>query len=239
MPDTPPVVFLTRPREASERFAESLRSSCEAPFSIVMSPVIRIEAVAPAPNLSGFSAVIFTSAHAVDATKGSDGANGMTAYCVGKRTWQSAKDAGFAAIDSGGDSQALIAKINEDCPDAPLVHLRGVHSHGDIARRLSENGIQTEELVVYDQVQTEAGPELASLIEDKRQLIVPVFSARSARLLSERFAGTEAQPHVVAISDLAAKAWNAPARMISVARQPDAISMREAVVRAIQSDSPC
>ncbi len=234
-----PIVLLTRPSLGSEQFAQALRQSCQVPVSVIISPVLKIETTGRSPDLTGYEGVVLTSSHAVDAVNGSHDLGGLIAYCVGAATARKAKEAGFAAIDAGGNAEALIDRVMRDRPEGPLLHLRGVHSQGDIAARLSEDGIKTSELVVYDQVEMELGPDASAAIHTQRPLIVPVFSTRSAGLLSAYFADNVSGPHVVAISEPVAGSWKARASRVTIAKRPDARSMVEAVVEAIQIDSPC
>ena len=211
-----PVVLLTRPREGSERFGSALKAACDLPFTIAISPLLGIEPMSDLTDLFGYSAVIFTSAHAVDAVSNSEKAFGLTAYCVGERTRRKATEAGFTAINGGGTAEALLEKIVEAKPRGRVLHIRGVHAQGEITERLQSRGLVAEEAVVYDQVELPFDPETVALLQSSAKLIVPVFSARTARLLSARFSDVPSKPYVVAISDAVAHSWDAAARTVRV-----------------------
>lgn len=214
MPPAPrPILLLTRPGDDSERTAARIGAD------VIVAPILQIvpvdhdgAALARAPGL------VFTSAHAV-ASAGPG--RGRHAICVGERTGQVARDAGFAVIQGAGTADSLVPLIAAS--PVPLVHPHGRH----LAQRLAVPGI-----VVYDQRPQPLTARARAALMGARPVVVPVYSPRSARLLAGMAAGARAPLWLVAISDAAAAAWTAPAARRAVADQPSGRAM-DAAIRAM------
>lgn len=214
MPPAPrPILLMTRPGDDSERTAARIGAD------VIVAPILQIvpvdhdgAALARAPGL------VFTSAHAV-ASAGPG--RGRPAICVGERTGQVARDAGFAVIQGAGTADSLVPLI--EASPVPLVHPHGRH----LAQRLAVPGI-----VVYDQRPQPLTARARAALMGARPVVVPVYSPRSARLLAGMAAGARAPLWVVAISDAAAAAWTAPAARRAVADQPSGRAM-DAAIRAM------
>lgn len=214
MPPAPrPILLLTRPGDDSERTAARIGAD------VIVAPILQIvpvdhdgAALAQAPGL------VFTSAHAV-ASAGPG--RGRPAICVGERTGQVARDAGFAVIQGAGTADSLVPLIAAS--PVPLVHPHGRH----LAQRLAVPGI-----VVYDQRPQPLTARARAALMGARPVVVPVYSPRSARLLAGMAAGARAPLWLVAISDAAAAAWTAPAARRAVADQPSGRAM-DAAIRAM------
>ena len=99
-----------------------------------------------------------------------------------------------------------------------------------MAEALNERGFDVEEAVVYDQVAVSLTAEAQEILVGKSKVSVPLFSPRSARLLSEYT--ITADVTVVAISHQAAEAWQAGGRTL-IAEKPTAEAMCRAVLDAI------
>ncbi|WDA13114.1 uroporphyrinogen-III synthase [Paracoccus marcusii] len=214
MPPAPrPILLMTRPGDDSERTAARIGAD------VIVAPILQIvpvdhdgAALARAPGL------VFTSAHAV-ASAGPG--RGRPAICVGERTGQVARDAGFAVIQGAGTADSLAPLIAAS--PVPLVHPHGRH----LAQRLAVPGI-----VVYDQRPQPLTARARAALMGARPVVVPVYSPRSARLLAGMAAGARAPLWLVAISDAAAAAWTAPAARRAVADQPSGRAM-DAAIRAM------
>lgn len=214
MPPAPrPILLMTRPGDDSERTAARIGAD------VIVAPILQIvpvdhdgAALAQAPGL------VFTSAHAV-ASAGPG--RGRPAICVGERTGQVARDAGFAVIQGAGTADSLAPLIAAS--PVPLVHPHGRH----LAQRLAVPGI-----VVYDQRPQPLTARARAALMGARPVVVPVYSPRSARLLAGMAAGARAPLWLVAISDAAAAAWTAPAARRAVADQPSGRAM-DAAIRAM------
>lgn len=197
-----------------------------APDAIIVSPILRIVPVDhdPAP-LRAAAGLVFTSAHAVPAA--GPGA-GRPALCVGARTGDAARRAGFAVTEGAGTADSLLPLIAAHGPG--LIHPHGRH----LAQRLPVPGV-----VVYDQQALPLTPQAFAALAGARMVVVPVYSPRSAALLGGMAAGARAPLHVVAISPAAARAWaaggSAPPRM-TLAQAPSGAAMVQAIRRALAAE---
>ncbi|MCX7643695.1 MAG: uroporphyrinogen-III synthase [Rhodobacteraceae bacterium] len=225
-----PPLLLTRPRAASERFAEAWRAAAGAGAVVLIAPVTEIVPLPGAPDPSGYSGVVFASQNAVAALGAP--ARPVPAWCVGTRTAAAARAAGWAAEAAEGDADALVAMVAAAGARGPLLFARGRESHGEVAARLRAAGIACDEAVVYDQRPAPLGPEARALLGGTATVLVPLFSAGSARRLAAALAGlrVRAPLRVAALSGAVAEAWSGPAPdRLAVAGAPDA----EAMIRAL------
>lgn len=223
-----PAILLTRPTEGAARFADALRARLES-VSIVTSPVLRIEGTDARPDLSDDPVLVFTSVNGVE-HGGLSGAS-RKALCVGDATARAARDAGFDSISAGGDLRDLVAMIAADPPRKPVLHLRGAHASGDLMTDLAALGVQARETVVYQQSTQPLSVRALAVLDGKTTVIVPLFSPRSARALADQHRG-QAPLDIVAISDAAAQAAaELPRRNLTVAAEPTAQAMIDAICR--------
>ena len=112
---TKPVLIMTRPAQASRRFADSLAATTLAKLTVLISPLMQIKPVPAAINLEGVEGVVFSSGHGVEnAPMG----RGRTAYCVGSRTcsmqWSSFSACALAAISGTTPPNAACKSV---CPN--------------------------------------------------------------------------------------------------------------------------
>ncbi len=191
-----PTVLLTRPRAASERFAQDLQG-----MEVVIAPLMEIVATGADIRLDGISGLILTSEAAVAALPTSP----LRAYCVGPRTADAARAAGLLAEELGPNASGLVAQLLARHTDGTLLHVRGQHQRGDIAARLSAGGIPTRDVVAYDQRAVDPGPDFrAALARDA--LLVPLFSPRSAALFAQAADGLSPAAELFAMSTAVADA---------------------------------
>ncbi|SNR23287.1 uroporphyrinogen-III synthase [Paracoccus sediminis] len=209
----PPILLLTRPRPDSRRFAAMLPD-----WRAVIAPVLRIVAVDhDRARLRDAAGLVFTSAHAVGfAGPG----RGRLALCVGGHTAQAARAAGFDVRQGNGFAEGLLPLI-ADAP-VPLIHPHGCH----LARELPVPG-----MVVYDQQPVPLTAQARDVLAGGAPVVLPLFSPRSARLVSDAVRGARAPLWPVAISDAALSRWSAPAVGRAVADAPDAAAMVHAIRR--------
>jgi len=221
-----PAILLTRPADGAARFADALRARL-GDVDIVTAPVLRIEGTGALPDLSDDPVVIFTSVNGV--AHGGVAGFGRQALCVGDATAQAAMDAGFDTKSAGGDARDLLAMIAADPPRKPLLHLRGAHATGDQASDLRALGLRARDLVVYDQVAQPLTAQALDLLDGEDGVIVPLFSPRSARAFARQHRG-RAPLDVIAISRAAADAAaDLPRRSLTVATEPQARAMIDAI----------
>ncbi len=227
MPQPPPVLLLTRPHPASERFAEQLRAG-GAVFRLIISPLLSIEVTGPLPETTGIRGVIFTSANGVMAWQTLGGGTDLPVYTVGTATARAAAAAGMSAACMGGDVDALGRRLLACKPPAPLLHAHGAHVRGELARRLSNGGLPCATAVIYDQPAVPLSDVARAALAGDAPVVVPVFSPRTGELLVNE--GAKAPLLVAAMSEAVAKALEPlHKRAIRVARTPESDAMREVV----------
>lgn len=219
-----PTLLLTRPIDASRRFAAMMGDRL-GEIAVVTAPLIGIRMVADAPEIAPDEGYILTSENAVAAIV-QHGLPRRRAWAVGDRTAAAAAAAGVPVRSAAGDAASLIDLILAENEHGPLVHLRGAHARGDIATRLTAAGVPTRATIVYEQpanglpdaVQHLTGP-----------IVAPVFSPRTAALLTANWRG-HAPMFLVAMSDAVATELAGLQRVaLQIARAPDARSMADAV----------
>ena len=206
-----PVLLLTRPAEDSRRFAAMLPE-----WQAVIAPILRIVPVDhDHARLRDAPGLVFTSAHAVPAA---GPGRGRLALCVGGHTAQVAGAAGFDVRQGNGFAEGLLPLIA--AAPVPLIHPHGRH----LARSLPVPG-----MVVYDQQAVPLTAEAQGLLTQTSPIVLPLFSARSAALVSRAVRGAAAPLWPVAISDAVLAGWSAPAARHAVAMAPDAAAMVAAI----------
>lgn len=227
-----PIVLLTRPKEASDRFAARLAARWPE-LEVVIAPLQEVRYLDWVQPKIKADALIFTSQNAVAAAVRA-GLQGP-AYCVGNQTADLAAKAGFVAISAEGESQALVARIGLDGPRA-VWHLRGRDAAGDVTSQLRKRGFAAFEAVVYEMVDCPADPKLLAHLKSDRPVLLPLFSPESARRAAAALQDIAAPLAVLALSDAVARAArgiNAGLRL--VAKRPDADGMLEIVEEALNS----
>ncbi|MBW0158281.1 uroporphyrinogen-III synthase [Sedimentimonas flavescens] len=226
-----PVLLLTRPEAASRRFAMQFHDRFGPDFSVVIAPLMEI--VALAPPIPEAQALIFTSQNAVTPLVALSPAMGRRAYCVGARTADVARKAGFEVIEGPGDARTLMPMIAKHHQEGRLLHARGVEVAVAVADILSTAGFETLEAVVYRQEARPIAPDSLALLRKAGVILAPVFSPKSARLL----AGLGLHRlQIAAISPSVAEACAeiGPDRL-EIAPSPDAEGILEALARLIGS----
>ena len=222
MTDPEPTLLLTRPKPQSEAFLVDCEARAGRRLPAVISPLIRIEQTGEVPKLDRYTTVIFTSANAVRRVLSSETLTGRIVKTVGERAASLARAAGAKAEALGEDVDAFILAASR--VEAPALVCRGVHSRGDLAARLRDQGIPLDEVVLYDQVAQPLSPAARQLLSGEYPVVAPVFSPRTANLLYGQGAMT-ASLTVIAMSRAVADAWKGPGEVL-VADRPNSTSMR-------------
>lgn len=224
MADQRPVLVLSRPERQSREFLAACKARVKRDIDAVISPVMKIEATPHAIDPERFSTFIVTSRNALDHV--GVPLRDRVVVTVGERTAEQARKLGAKAVCLGENVDAFIE--NASGVAAPALHLRGVHGRGDLAARLTTGGLPTEECIVYDQVEQPLSDEALSALAGGHA-VVPVFSPRSAALVSRHTVHPETR--VLAISPSAAAAWSGPGA-VTVSASPDRDGMLELVAAA-------
>lgn len=230
-----PTVLLTRPAEASERFAAQMRARF-GDVPVVVSPLMAPAFLAPAlPD--AWDGVILTSETGARALARLTARRGP-AICVGPRTAAAAAALGWQAEAVGGDAEGLVAALAARGLAGRWLHARGREAAGDLAARLNAAGAEVAEAVVYAQVAQPLSAEARAVLSAAAPVVVAVFSPRSARLLAAEAGPAPRAPlAAVAISPAAAAPVQALARAgLEVAPTPDAAGMLEALGRVLGKD---
>lgn len=229
-------ILLTRPLTQAERFAQECRA--EFPdLSILISPILRIEARPLTRSLKGVAGLILTSENAVRVLA-STGAKvaGLRALCVGDRTAAAARSIGLDAASTGGSADELVVSVLATPATGPLLHLRGAEAHGEIAARLSAEGWKVDEVIIYDQRPMELSPVAHALLARAYPVVLPLFSPRSAELLGIAVGRARSPLRIVALSSVVAERWSGPTpERVVVAREPNSAEMLRGVAQAIRS----
>lgn len=183
---------------------------------------------------SGVSGLIFTSANSVNAAMSLGVDRSLPAYCVGPATTGTAKGSGWAAQMVGATAEELVANLLKLRPESPLLHLRGEHSRGNVAERLTELGLTTLEQPVYQQRLLPLTPEAQDAANGAVPVIAPLFSPRTARQFADVWMGT-APLWLAAISEATAEPLGSIAfRRLKIAKEPTPKKMSKAVKKLVK-----
>ncbi len=194
-----PILLLTRPMDACQRFAQQVEDALPGQFDILMSPLLQIDVnPAPAAFHEGVKPV-FTSLNGVSAWAAWGGKTQDTAFCVGPATSDAATALGFDAINAGGTVDHLVSYLTRNAITGTLLHVRGEHTRGDFVDRLTRAGKHAIDVVAYSQNLQLLSPEAKDALEGAAPVIVPLFSPRSAKqFVNECPVGTK--PEMIGLS---------------------------------------
>lgn len=222
-------VLVTRPKAEGESFAAALTARFGGRVRPVISPLIAPRFLSPSIPGHDHAGVVFTSAQAVHAARQLGVPLPTLAWCVGRKTAAVAEAAGFLPRSADGDVESLASAILADPPDGRLLYLRGVDTHGNLLEKLISSGIATDVAIVYTQEPQPLTAEAFSLLGSPLDLIVPLFSPRTASLFLQAFPpGSAVRLHLAVMSaSVAAAVQDFPRK--AIAPQPDATGMLDAV----------
>ncbi len=218
-----PVLILTRPAPNAYAFLDMIAPVLLARVTVLISPLLRISGTGTPVDMQGIDGVIFTSANGpAFAPEG----GGRTAFCVGAKTTQAAEAKGWRAQMLGQTADELIEAVINKRPKGPLLHISGQHQRGDIARRLSDAGIKTTAVNVYDQTLLPLTPQAKSALTGGKPCIAPLFSPRTATQFA-RECDDLRHVIVIALSPAVADALgDKHPQQLLIADEPTANSMR-------------
>lgn len=232
-------VLLTRPQAEGESFASALRDRFGDRVRPLVAPLIAPRFLSPSLPGTDYSAVIFTSARAVEASRSLGVPLPANAWCVGKKTASVATAAGFNARSADGDVNDLAEAILLSKPDSRLLYLHGVDTRGNLLEILRNSGVQTDVAIVYAQEPQALSPEADILLSSAAHVVVPLFSPRTAALFRAALPETASAPlHFAAMSAAVADALDGlPREALAIASNPDAPGML-AAVETLLADLP-
>ena len=225
-----PVVLLTRPLDGSERVAQQLAES-GLPHRLVVSPILGIDLIPLSGLVDNDCTLILSSQHAASALKKSEQAIGQRAYCVGDATAEAAEAIGLKPISAQGTSTELAALIAADRPKTPLVWIRGETARPELPEALADLGISMSEQIGYRQIPQVLTEEATNALTDAKRVIIPLYSPRSAELVSAATSPATADRDAVFISQVAADAWvHKPPNFSTIAASPTGPDMLRALL---------
>lgn len=233
-----PILLMTRPAAQSARFAHDVAARAPG-LALVVSPVIEIVPRHLGHRPDAYAGLVFTSESGVAAFASAWAGRTHPVWCVGTRTADAARAAGFACVasaaDGGGDAEALLRLLLDAQPRTPLLHVRGAFARGDLAPRLTAAGLLCEGCILYDQEARPLTPQARTALRGSVPVVLPLFSPRSATLCADGVAGATAPLRPAAISPAAARAWQAlrPEPPV-VADRPDSAAMLDAVCGIVE-----
>jgi uroporphyrinogen-III synthase len=225
-------ILITRSEPGASQSAERLLALGYQP---IVEPLFTLEAI-PA-MLPMFDALAFTSANGVRAFAGLSQRRDAAVYCVGQRTADVAREAGFTEIKSAdGDVEALLKLIEQDMPaTARLLHTGNEDSRGDLAGQLKAGGRDATFIATYRAAAIAApDPVLYEHLFGRASFdAVLIHSPRAADILAGFVAAWPAHAaiDVAAMSEAAARPLRPHADGIEVATQPTEGALLEALAR--------
>ncbi len=226
-----PVLLLTRPRVGSESFAAQFRHRFGGDWPIVISPLIEIEPLAAEIPMA--EDLIFTSRNAV-AALGQAG-RGRRAWCVGARTAEAARKAGFRVRTGAGRAQDIVPMIIQARPHSVL-HVRAEQVAFDLAKALVSAGIETKQVILYRQVARHLSARARAVLCGNLPVLVPVFSSNSAQHFVASLPPAHAPLYVAAISHAVADGLDpAICEALGVASSPDSAGVLDALARLLHA----
>ncbi|MFT3690836.1 uroporphyrinogen-III synthase [Paenirhodobacter sp.] len=230
---TRPTVLVTRPAEAAARFADAFRARFGADWPVVSAPLTEI--VPTGTEVPQADVLIFTSERGVTVP----GA-GRLAYCVGTRTAQAARAAGFRVVTGPGEARGLCALILSERPRGRIVHARGLEVARPIAAELTRAGLPTAEVIVYRQQDLPLSPQARGLLDRPGPILVPLFSPRGAARFAAAARGARAMLWIAAISGAAARACTGAetgAERLEIAPSPDQGGILDAIAQLLKNQA--
>ena len=170
-------LLLTRPAGANADFARQFPAPLAARLSFVDCPLMRIVPLHRQHDIAETAAVIFTSSNGVRFAPASQN---RRAYCIGERTTELARNAGWRAQCLGQTAAELVEALRRQRPAGKLLHLCGVHVRGEVAERLVAAGLDAERRPLYDQQLLPLTEAARAVLNSQDPVIVPLFSPRAA-----------------------------------------------------------
>jgi uroporphyrinogen-III synthase len=225
-------VLVTRSEPGASETAERLSAAGYLP---IVEPVFTIEAL-PA-EIPEFDALAFTSANGARQFASLSSRRDVPVFCVGARTAEEAREAGFSSVTSAdGDANALAALITRQLSkQSRLLHAGNEDSRGDVAGQMRAKGYAASFLPIFRAVARAApGPVLAEHIAGKAAFdVVLIHSPRGASILASFAAGSSTKFNIVAISGAAATPLGMLARRTEIAAAPNEQALLSALARLV------
>ena len=230
-------LLMTRPLSASRRFVDGLPEDLRRGLHVIHSPLIGIEALPATVDFSAIGGLIVTSVNGAEAARRLGAPQGMTCYCVGAETTRAAQQAGLRATCKGQTADQLVAALSELRPEAPLLHLSGRHTRGDIAGRLSALGCPTGQMAVYDQKLLEFSAQARAAMAQSAAIVAPLFPPRAARQFADLWTG-DAMLFIAALSPaVSAPVKDLNYKVLDISAEPSGVAMTACVANLLRTVS--
>lgn len=227
---SPITLLLTRPEAQGATFAKAFAARFGTGIQVVQSPIMAITPRDVPLALDGITGLVFTSANGVESFATLCNDRRFFAYCVGARTADAARKLGLEVQGVAADADALVAALSAQKPGGRLLHLCGAHRRGNVAARLSKAGQPCAAQVIYDQIPQELSQSACATLAGEGVVLLPVFSPRSAALLSDAAQGAGARLALATMSAAVTQAWIGPEPLLlRQARTPDSAAMLDAL----------
>lgn len=209
-------VWITRARPGAETTAARVAA---LGFEAVVDPLLAVETLAFAVDLSDVRALAFTSANGVEAFTRGSAERGLPVFAVGRATARVAEAEGFVSVTSAdGDVQALARLIAETAP-GPVLWAGTTAPAGDLVALLSGLGVPARGVAVYRTIIRDPSDETLARLAAPATVLL--HSPRAARALAAILARRNTlRPRVLCLSEAVA----APVRdlaVVAVAARPD------------------
>lgn len=230
----PPRVLVTRSEPGASETAQRLRQAGFAPVVESLFAIAPIDVTPP-----DFDALAFTSANGVRRFARLSPRRDAPVFCVGERTAQEAREAGYTrVVSSNAAVDALADLIQRDlAPGARLLHAGNEETRGDLAGRLSAAGLRADFLPIFRAVAVETpGPVLGAHLAGGAKIdAILIHSPRAASILTGFVSGmtVSALLSVAAISAAAAEPLTGFATRLEIATAPDEPALISALSRLV------
>jgi uroporphyrinogen-III synthase len=227
-----PRILVTRSEPGASETAERLTAAGYVP---IVEPVLAISPIVVV--IPPFDALAFTSANGVRQFTQLSPRRDAPVFCVGERTADEAREAGFTSVESAdGDVGALAALIQAKLPKTDrLLHTGNEESRGDLAGQLREAGHAAEFVAIFRALPVTApGPALAAQLAGNPAFeAILIHSTRGATIVARLAAGSNQTFDVAAISGAAATPLAAIAHRTVIASAPNEQSLISALARLV------
>lgn len=175
----PAPVWITRARPGALATAERVSA---LGFEAIVDPLLAVEPLEVALDLSPFGGLAFTSANGVAAFARLTDERGLPVFAVGDATARTARARGFAAVASAdGDVDDLCALIAAEAR-GPVLWAGAKSPAGDLVGQLRARGVAVTGVAVYETA--ERAPLASTLARLDGPMAVLLHSPRAARALA-------------------------------------------------------
>ncbi|MFQ1700423.1 uroporphyrinogen-III synthase [Loktanella agnita] len=230
-----PTLIVTRPAPQGAAYADAVQARWAGSLEVIQSPLLHIVPVPLSPMVAQAEALILTSVNGVAVAAEAGLPAGMAAWCVGEKTGQAAQDAGFSPIVGPADAEGLIGMISAAGPAMTLVHIRGEHSRGNIAERLTDAGLRCTEVIGYKQHAKKLNAAALDALTSGAPVVFPLFSPRTAEILVENGPFTTPIDVVAISSAVEVIAVDLQPRFMVVADRPDVGGVVDATIACLNA----